>query len=125
MARKVPLDRMADAIGKILAEYEDTIDENIIIVTQKVAKEGVKALKGESAAKFGGGRYSQGWTSQVEVGRLYTTATLYNKTPGLPHLLEKPHAKRGGGRTSGNPHIAPVEEDLTREFEKAVKHDIS
>ena len=125
MSQKVPLERMSAAIQKILAQYENQIDENMDVITKKLAKEGVKALKGESASKFGGGKYSQGWTSQIDKGRLSTTATLYNNTPGLPHLLEKPHAKRGGGRTSGNPHIAPVEEDLIREFEKAVKNDIS
>ena len=43
----------------------------------------------------------------------------------LTHLLEKGHAKRGGGRVPAQPHIAPAEQEgirlLTEEIERGLR----
>ena len=51
--------------------------------------------------------------------------TLYSKVPGLPHLLENGHAKRGGGRVPGKTHIAPVEQELIKQFEEQIEKAVS
>ena len=123
MAKTIDLEK---EIGKILQQYGDNLTENIKEVTKKVARAGVKSVKANSQSTFGGtGKYAAGWTSRVEDGRFSAQGTIYNKSlPGLPHLLENGHAKRGGGRVPGRAHIAPVESELIKQFEDAIVREI-
>lgn len=115
-------DRFAADVQKILSEYAGSVKENLDEVTKAVAKKGAQAIRRAAAGAVGGsGKYARGWTSKVEVGRLGVSGVIYNKTPGLPHLLEYGHANRGGGRTPGRPHIAPAEEQIVKEYEEEVK----
>lgn len=122
MAKLTPIERLQKEVSEILEEYGDEVSENAGVIATEMGKKGAKALRSESRGNFRGeGRYAKGWTYQVDEGRLWTTVTIYNKTPGLPHLLEHGHAKRGGGRVDGRTHIAPVEADLIKTFETEVK----
>lgn len=123
MARKVPLDKLADSIEKTLREYEASVVKDTGQLAKDFAKQGAKAVA-QSARSSGWGDttgYDKGWTTKYEEGRLSASAIIYNKdVPGLAHLLENGHAKRNGGRTRAFPHIAPVEEKITGEFYRAV-----
>lgn len=120
MAKKTPADKLAESISKILAEYEDTVVKDTGELAKQFAKKGAQAVRGNASGQ-GWNDYAKGWTSQYEEGRLSSQGVIYQKdAPGLPHLLENGHAKRGGGRTRAFPHIAPVEEKIVEEFEKAV-----
>ena len=121
MAKTCTIENMDAAIMDILNEYEEFTVHTVREATQKIAKEGVKALKSSSGAFGGSGKYARGWTSTSEGGRLDTTVTIHNRTPGLPHLLENGHAKRGGGRVAGRVHIAPVESKLIGDYENYLK----
>lgn len=123
MAKRVGLEGLADAISDVLEEYQTEIERGTKEAVQKVAKAGVKALKDTSP---GSGDYAKGWTSQVKEGRLGAEATIYNAAkPGLVHLLEHGHVTRNGtGRTfrptPAHVHVAPVEEAVIVDFEKAI-----
>lgn len=121
MAKKVTIDTLDDEIKKILNEYQNDTTNRLAEITKAVGRKGVQALKNESQATFNGDKYYKGWGYTVNSQRLYTIVTIHNKKlPGLPHLLEYGHAKVGGGRVEGRAHIAPVENELIRDYEKEV-----
>lgn len=127
MAQKVAADALEAAIQKVLKKYGDDLTDNVKMLARDFAKQGAKAVSQDATGLFRdtGAGYASGWTSRYETTRYSAQGTIYNQNvPGLPHLLENPHAKRGGGRTAGNKHIAPVEEKLVKEYEQAVKKAI-
>ena len=124
MAKTVTIDDMDAAIMDILDEYEEFTVQTVREATQRVAKEGIRALKSSSGQFGGSGKYARGWTTTSEGGRFDTTVTIHNRTPGLPHLLENGHALRNGGRVSGRTHIAPVEQELVTKFEQLLRTEL-
>ena len=103
-------------------KYGDDVRANLDTIVKVYSKKGARALQAEAESAVGGsGAYARGWTSQTETGRLSSQGVIYNRLPGLPHLLEHGHAKRGGGRVAGRPHISKVEQEMIKEFEQKVK----
>lgn len=121
-SKKITPDNLAEEIQKLLEEYGDEVEKNSAELTEKVAKDGAKALRSASGIFGGTGKYASGWKAKVTKGRLSTSAVIYNsKTPGLPHLLEFGHAKRNGGRVPGREHIRPVEQTIIESFVKEIE----
>lgn len=119
----ITADNLSSEIAKIMDKYAVEVNGHVKEAVSAATKAGVKAVKSGAEANFGGsGRYAEGWTSRVETDRLSATGTIYNgKLPGLPHLLERGHAKRGGGRVPGRAHIAPVEQILESAFMRSIE----
>lgn len=120
---RATIDTLAADIKAILDEYEDDVEQLSKETVKAVAQKGKQALQSSARGTFGGtGKYASGWSVQVEETRMSVKATLYNgKVPGLPHLLEFGHAKRGGGRVSGRVHIKPVEDEMIEAFEQELR----
>ena len=121
----ISIDQLANEIAKGLAEYTQDVVEGINEASNKIANKAVKKLKADSPKDSG--KYAKGWAKKTEKKFGETNShIIYNKNkPGLTHLLEHGHAKRGGGRTKAKSHIRPVEEmvieEFTTEVEKVVK----
>ena len=115
MAKKVPIDSIAIEITNTIREYTEDVSKAIEEENEKIADEAVKELRNTKLKRTG--QYAKGWTKKKQ-GNGYV---IYNKKkPGLTHLLEHGHAKRGGGRVSGKPHIRPVEEKAIKKLEDSV-----
>lgn len=106
-------------IMEALEEYNDRVAEAVKEVLPEVAKEAAKMVK---SASPGSGAYGSGWRAKITPAFMGVEAVVYNaKKPGLPHLLENGHAKRGGGRTRSFVHIKPAEEWVKTEAAKRLE----
>ena len=125
MAKKITVDRLSDEIMDALEEYREMTDEVVQTAVDTVSKETKKLVQAGSPVQTGG--YQKGWAvkkTSAKAGQV--SITVYNrKKPGLTHLLEKGHAKRGGGRVAGQPHIAPAEQYAVSELENKIKRGLS
>ena len=121
----ISIDQLAAEIAKGLAEYSQDIVEKVNISSEKIGKEAVKQLRQTSPKKTG--KYAKSWTmsTEKEIGQPHKRI-IHAKAPHyrLTHLLEHGHAKRGGGRVEGRPHIRPAEEEVIREFTREVEEAI-
>lgn len=113
----------AAAINDILDDYDKDVREVVNQSIAEVAKDAQKALK-KSGDFRGSGKYKKSWAVKIEKKRIYTNATVYNKKPGLTHLLEFGHVKQNGGRTRAFPHIAPVNDEVQSEVIKKIEEKL-
>lgn len=120
--KKISIDSLSDEIMKGLEEYKEISTEEIKKVAKKTASN-VRKRIGESAPVGATGKYSKSWSVKKEketsdgIELIVHSKNRYQ----LAHLLEKGHAKRGGGRVQGRPHIALAEEEGVREFEREIE----
>ena len=127
MGRSISVDELADVINEGLEEYASLTSEKVKSAVRKSAKTVKEQIN--SSAPVRTGRYAKSWkakTTAESSNMLQQTVYSPNRYM-LAHLLEKGHAKRGGGRVRAIPHIAPAEaagiEMLEGLIEKAVRGD--
>lgn len=125
MGRTVGIDGMADAINEELEKYAKLANTEMKSAVRKSAKTVKEQISANAPRRTG--KYASSWTaSTMAESSQSLEMTVHSKNRyQLAHLLEKGHAKRGGGRVAGTPHIAPAEkageELLVSLIEKALK----
>ena len=121
----VSVDQLAAEIAKGLADYSQDVVEKVNVSSDKVGKAAVKQLKQTSPKRYG--NYAKSWAmkTEPEVGQPHKRI-VHVKAPHyrLAHLLEYGHAKKGGGRVEGKPHIRPAEEQVIKDFVAEVEEAI-
>lgn len=116
---------MADAIMKGLMEYADVSTETVKNAVKKAGNTVKKEVSANAPKKSGKYKKSFTVTKQKETAESLTVVIHSKNRYQLTHLLEKGHAKRGGGRVEGIPHIAPAEEKGIRQLTEEIERGLS
>ena len=119
------VDNLADEIMKGLTEYADLAEEGMKKAVRKTAKSVNDEISSNAPKRTG--TYAKSWSSKkIKENSHSLEMTVHSKNRyQLAHLLEKGHAKRGGGRVSGRPHIAPAEENGVQLLEQLIEEALS
>ena len=119
------IDNMAAEIMKGLTEYADLANESMKKAVKKTATSVKKEIS--SNAPKDTGAYAKSWAVKKTKENSHSLEmTVHSKNRyQLAHLLEKGHAKRGGERVSGKPHIAPAEENGVQLLEHLIEGALS
>ena len=121
MGKTVKIDDLAEEVMKGLTEYSKLATADMKKAVKKAGNDVRKEI--QSTAPKETGAYAKSWavkTTRESAERLVVTVHSKNRYQ-LAHLLEFGHAKRGGGRTKAQPHIAPAEENGINALEKAIE----
>ena len=116
MSKTVSIDALASEIDSIFEEFTELTNVQVQDAVMETANDMAKDINARASGLFGGtGKYAKSWRAKEDIARktrLNAAAVVYANKNGyrLAHLLEKGHAKRGGGRVAGRPHIAPAED---------------
>ena len=117
--------QMADAIMEDLGKYAEVAAVDMKTAVEDSAK--LVKQRINSSAPVRTGKYAKSWKTKVTKENANALViTVHSPTRYmLAHLLENGHAKRGGGRVPGSPHIKPAEkagiEKLEQDLERALK----
>lgn len=120
----VSIDELASEITLAVKEYTENVTEAIGQELDERSKQMVQDIKASPEWKDGSGdkKYRKGWTRKKTSTGGLVEFVVYNKTkPGLAHLLENGHVKRGGGRVASRPHIRPAYDRNIPELERRIK----
>lgn len=121
----VNIDNLASVVMEGLEEYVNLADTEM----KKAVKKTAKFVKDEISANApkNTGAYAKSWATKKTGENSHSLEmTVHSKNRyQLAHLLEKGHAKRGGGRVSGKPHIAPAEENGIQLLERLIEEALS
>ncbi len=120
----VQIDDLATEIMNGLMEYKDLVTSDMKVAVRKAGQSVKKDIRANAPKKTGA--YSKSWkvSTTKETSESLELTIHSPKKYQLAHLLEKGHAKRGGGRTRAVPHIAPAEENAVKQLKSDIRNAI-
>lgn len=116
----ISIDQLANEITQAVKEYTEDVSEGIEKVVDDTAKAVLKEVKATAPVATGG--YAKGFKITKEDDDTGRKRIIWNKKHGWKaHLLEFGHAKRGGGRVDGKPHMRPAYEKYAADLPDQIK----
>ncbi|MFJ7736399.1 HK97 gp10 family phage protein [Lysinibacillus sp. NPDC097287] len=112
-----PISGIADAIARELQRYSLVLKEDVDKATKEVSKETVDELKNGPLTPRRTGDYAASWRMRKVRGKWVVHSEDHYR---LTHLLEKGHAKVGGGRVRAYKHIQPAAEKAAISLEDKI-----
>lgn len=120
MVRKIQASQLDKEIQDMLSTYVTDFSRGLEEVKKEETRETVKEIKANVASQglVKSGEYQRGWGYSTQGNSIFIRNRHRYQ---LTHLLEKGHAKRGGGRVRAYPHIKPAEEAMIERYTKKVE----
>lgn len=117
----IDIDELSKEVMKGLQEYSELADAEMKKAVRKTATSVKNEISANAPERTG--KYAKSWTAKKTKENSHTLEmTVHSKDRyQIAHLLENGHAKRGGGRVSGRPHIAPAEKNGEILLENLIK----
>lgn len=120
MGRNCSIGDLSDVIMEGLEEYAALATDDMKKAVRKAGTSLRKDIREHAPEKTG--KYAKSWIAKKTKETSTTLEYMVHSKDRyqLAHLLEYGHAKRNGGRTQAQPHIAPAEEAAVKQLENEI-----
>lgn len=120
----IDIDDLADEIMAGLMEYNNLATETVKEAVKKAGNKVKKEIQNNAPVDTGKYKKSFKVTKRKETSNSLELTVHSKDKYQLTHLLEKGHAKRGGGRVSARPHIASAEQEGIRFLQEEIERGL-